>query len=202
RVVVAKDRDALDHDFSRAGRLETAGRQPVSNELLGLVDIQVAVVERDAGASMSLDANERIRYAVVVHVAERDERGRRIAAGVGAKVPELERREHVAVRRDDEMPRIANMVGEDRRAEAAREGEARVRRWTGGDLLGRPRLKANARREAQRDQQVCGKSPHERHSDRLRGGGGGGGETSIRGGKVGGAGNRGGWGNCLLAVMF
>ena len=101
-------------------------------------EIEPVLVKGDARAAIGplrgggAEAGDHIGFAVALFVLQGDEEaaGRRRVIAVIAPAPGVDVDD--AVRRDDEMARMADLVGENRRAEAGRQREAGVVADAGG----------------------------------------------------------------------
>ena len=127
------------HLLRLALRQRITRRQRVTQDVVVLLRIQRVFIECDAGAAGGLlghavaDALDDFGLAVAVLVLQRDDeaaRGRRVEAEVhaapGVHIDHtLGRYHHVA--------RMADVVGEDRGAEARRQRKTTVVAWAGGN---------------------------------------------------------------------
>jgi hypothetical protein len=131
--MIAVDRHVGDdHLDTRRVRHELPGRQLVPHDGRPGFRVEIALVERDAGATGSLGrrrrakANDRVGLARVLRVAHRDEeaaRGWPLQRIVFA-TPRVD--VHVAIGGDDNVARVADGVGEHGRAEARGKRDATV----------------------------------------------------------------------------
>ena len=125
--VIAAEREAGDDGDRRALRRDRAGRHRVLHDAVVCLGVDRAVVNADAGAAViacllcSAEALDRVGFAGAALVLKSDEE----SAFVRLVVAEIFARPGVgvddAVRRDDDVPRVADAFGENRRAETGRQ---------------------------------------------------------------------------------
>ncbi len=129
--MVAVQRHAREHRLRPTGR-DSAGADGVADDLVVGLGVDVALVDRHPDAALVAlglglaEAGDLVGLAVAVRILERDEeapgRGRAIgvvlaAPGVGVEHPAGTERQ---------VAQMAEVVGEDRGAEAGRQGDAPV----------------------------------------------------------------------------
>src|SRR3954469_1756600 len=105
------ERNALNDDLTRATRHELRVAALVAHDGLALVDVEVAVRERDAGVPGLADVLDDVRLAIARRIAQRDDR--HCGSRTGRSPRSFDRRVHVAVGSDDDMAGVADAVGED-----------------------------------------------------------------------------------------
>ena len=151
-----------DDGFGRAGRGDAVGRQGVTHDAVIGLGVDVAVIDRDAGAAVvtlregRAEAHDVIGLAAVLGVLQGDQqaaRGRRIVVVVPA-TPGVGIDD--SVRCDHHVADVAEVVGEDGGAEARGQGDAAAVPlagvWLGLVRLGRLAV----RRDGGGEQQGCG----------------------------------------------
>ena len=134
-------RHAAHDDFTFTFGCERRIATCIANDLRTFVDVEEAVGERDPRVAERTDALDHIGAAVVVGVAQRDERRLRRGRGtgrllLGRRPGPLDRDVDVAVRSDGRVPAALDAIGEDRGAESCGQRElrraGRARRGLGG----------------------------------------------------------------------
>ena len=128
--MIAGERQAGDDGFRLALGYDLIVSQRVADDAIVDLGEETALVEADAGAAMAAgrdglaEAGDHVGMSVALGVPERDQKTARrrfivliIDAAPGVDVDG-------AVRRDGEMAGMAEIVGEDRRAEAGGQGNA------------------------------------------------------------------------------
>ena len=130
--MIAGERQARKDDLRRSLRHVGIRRHGIADDLVVLFGIERAVVEADARSARGAlrdaiaETLDHIGAAVALAVLERDQKaaGRRRVVMIVAAAPGVDI-EH-AVRRDDHVADMADIVGEDRRAEARGKREAGI----------------------------------------------------------------------------
>jgi hypothetical protein len=132
--MAGQHRQVLHDDLALAAGRQLVVTALVADDVLALVDVEVAVRERDTGVADGPDAGDHVGAAVARAVAKRDERRFRFRCrrrGRGGlilrrRLRPLERHVDVAVRCHDDVPSLANAVGEHRCADPGRQREAAI----------------------------------------------------------------------------
>src|SRR5690348_4550018 len=146
--MVAGERERLHDDHWRFRRRATVCGQGIAHDRRALLRVQRPTMQGDPGASMSpavrrrAEAGDDIGPTIVTGVAEHHEiaAGRTLVTAEVRAAPGID--VDIAVRRDDDVPRVADAVGEDGRTESRWQRETTV---VAGTRLRRRRARRRCR---------------------------------------------------------